>query len=203
MDVVLFGPQKHHNYIKDVILGLSCIVAIGGCWFSYVQYKNSQMQLKKMLKDMDALQKAEDQLKELNRQLNEAKHDHKLVTSEKATLEEKLKSNRSLDELHYPSFSNHIRDGSFNNVSELNRIYELEEELRETREQLNRVIANKSWTPSHQLQLWLQMTHELELNQHNAKRQAAEMQLLAAKEGVSIMSCESTQLNMKEIVNIE
>ena len=66
--------------------------------------------------------------------------------------------------------------------------HQLEEELRITRERLFRAensLANKKWSPPYQLQLWLQLTYELELANCTAKRQAAEAQLIAAKDGVS------------------
>ncbi|XP_015795205.1 stromal interaction molecule 1 isoform X2 [Tetranychus urticae] len=139
-------------------------------------------QQKEMLKDMKSIQKAEDQLHELQRELDKVKMEQSVSNSGdviKSDDQNKRHTNRS----HY-----HLIDPSGGNTSnsDYNRIYELEEELFQTREQLNRAetaLANKSWAPPHQLQLWLQLTHELELNHYNTKRQAAETQLAAAKEG--------------------
>lgn len=194
MDVVLFGPPQRHNYYKDIILLLMCVVAIGGLWFALVQYKYSQTHLKKMLKDMDALQKAEQQLQDLQKELDEARHVQEIVSSEKMSLEERLKTElNKLNANGYPLSKEGPAgiDGLINfNEDDLKRINELEEELQKTREQLNRAeaaLSNKSWVPPHQLQLWLQYTYELELQHYNAKRLAAEQQLHAAKEGVSFM----------------
>lgn len=41
-----------------------------------------------------------------------------------------------------------------------------------------------SWTASEALQHWLQMTHEVEVQYYNVKKQSAELQLAAAKEEV-------------------
>lgn len=42
-----------------------------------------------------------------------------------------------------------------------------------------------SWSNSEGLQLWLQLTHEVEVQYYNVKRQAAELQLASAKEEVT------------------
>lgn len=42
-----------------------------------------------------------------------------------------------------------------------------------------------SWSPPESLQKWLQLTHEVEVQYYNIKKQNAEKQLLLAKEGVS------------------
>ncbi|KAG9348489.1 hypothetical protein JZ751_002225 [Albula glossodonta] len=41
-----------------------------------------------------------------------------------------------------------------------------------------------SWSPPESLQKWLQLTHEVEVQYYNVKKQNAERQLLVAKEGV-------------------
>ena len=44
-----------------------------------------------------------------------------------------------------------------------------------------------SWSPPEPLQKWLQLTHEVEVQYYNIKKQNAERQLLMAKEGVRIL----------------
>lgn len=46
---------------------MSIVVAAGGCWFAYAQHKNSQTHIQKMMKDMEALQRAEDSLMDLQK----------------------------------------------------------------------------------------------------------------------------------------
>lgn len=41
------------------------------------------------------------------------------------------------------------------------------------------------WAPPEVLQTWLQLTHEIEVQYYNCKKQSAERQLLQAKDGVS------------------
>lgn len=45
--------------------------------------------------------------------------------------------------------------------------------------------SRSSWSPPGALQKWLQLTHEVEVQYYNIKKQNAERQLQVAKEGVS------------------
>lgn len=47
--------------------------------------------------------------------------------------------------------------------------------------------SRSSWSPPESLQKWLQLTHEVEVQYYNIKKQNAERQLLVAKEGVSML----------------
>ncbi|KAL1432738.1 hypothetical protein MTO96_012947 [Rhipicephalus appendiculatus] len=179
MDVVLFGPPKHHNYIKDVLLVLSLVIAIGGCWFAYVQHNYSQRHLKKMMKDMDSLQRAEEQLSELQRELDKAKMEQETAVIQKQRLEDEILA---------------AKLWSSADPEQTRSIVEcLQDEVRTLREQLSmaqtalssavRSGGTGTWIPPPSLQHWLQLTHELESRHYNAKKAAAEKQLLAAKEG--------------------
>lgn len=46
--------------------------------------------------------------------------------------------------------------------------------------------SRSSWSPPESLQKWLQLTHEVEVQYYNIKKQNAERQLLVAKEGVNM-----------------
>lgn len=46
--------------------------------------------------------------------------------------------------------------------------------------------SRSSWSPPESLQKWLQLTHEVEVQYYNIKKQNAERQLLVAKEGVRL-----------------
>jgi stromal interaction molecule 1 len=185
MDVVLFGAPKHHNYLKDVLLICSLLIAIVGVWFAYVQHKYSQSHLKKMMADMDSLQRAEEQLMGLQTELDLTRQQQQMVVKEKVNLEKKLKENESQIE----------RSASYTALSEVWRISELEDQLKRVNEELRRAqnagVSSSRWAPPVSLQQWLQLTHELEIRSFNAKRCAAELQLYAAKEGVRI-ACHCT-----------
>lgn len=45
--------------------------------------------------------------------------------------------------------------------------------------------SRSSWSPPGALQKWLQLTHEVEVQYYNIKKQNAERQLQVAKDGVS------------------
>lgn len=188
MDAVLFGPPKHYNFVKDIVLVLSLVLAIGGCWFAFVQHRYSQTHLKRMAKDLETLQKAEEQLLNLQAELDKARHEHEAVAVEKKSLEEQLRHELAALEERQTDLLNHNRDSPLSDES--SRVCELEAELKETREALERAerqatLANMAWTPPQELHQWLQMTYDLEVKAYNAKRHQAELQLASAKECVS------------------
>lgn len=55
-----------------------------------------------------------------------------------------------------------------------------------------------SWTASEALQQWLQMTHEVEVQYYNVKKQSAVLQLAAAKEEVIHEKTECLQVIAKK-----
>lgn len=180
MDVVLFGPPKSHNYVKDVILVFSIIIATAGCWFAHVQHKHSQTQMRKMTKDMESLQHAEESLLELQKELDRAKMEQEIVTSEKKQLEERLQNEITAVK------QQQLQSDLPITLDEQSRVHQLEEELKIVLQNLHvaeQALQTKSWVPPPMLQHWLQMTYELELRHYNAKKKAAEQQLSAAKEG--------------------
>ncbi|UYV75490.1 hypothetical protein LAZ67_13000394 [Cordylochernes scorpioides] len=80
-------------------------------------------------------------------------------------------------------------DGSFHDGADP-RVPQLERRLQEARAELaraERLLATRSWAAPVELQRWLQITHELELQHYNMKKLSAERQLAAAKEGVSLL----------------
>lgn len=56
--------------------------------------------------------------------------------------------------------------------------------------------SRSSWSPPESLQKWLQLTHEVEVQYYNIKKQNAERQLLVAKEGVRVKRKETIELNL-------
>ncbi|XP_070552575.1 stromal interaction molecule 1-like isoform X10 [Ptychodera flava] len=184
MDVVLFGaPKPSHNYVKDTALVMSLVIAVGGCWFAYIQHRYSQSHMKQMLKDMENLQKAEESLSELQEKLQQAHQQKKSVLEEKESLEEKMRdevmaAKAEAERLHL------ARD---NTDTELNRLRLAEEELEQVRRALRKaeyeLECRSAWSAPPVLQQWLQVTHEIELMYYGMKKQAAEKQLASAKEG--------------------
>ncbi|KAL8559566.1 hypothetical protein ACOMHN_018729 [Nucella lapillus] len=177
MDTVLFGaPPKRHNYLKDLALMVSLIFAIGGCWFAYLHHRYSQEQVHKMMLDLEALQKAEEALMDVQRKLQDA--ERRQVT-------------------HMPRPPPDFKEGTAVPDADLPVIYgggsgegfqqqqQIREELAATLlalQQAETQLEHSSWAPPGELQAWLQLTHELEQAHYTAKRQAAERQFQAAKE---------------------
>lgn len=60
------GPP--HNYMKDLLLIVSVVMGVGGCWFAQAQNKASKVHISKMIKDLESLQRAEQSLMDLQEQ---------------------------------------------------------------------------------------------------------------------------------------
>jgi len=57
-----------HNFIKDIIVAVSVIVAVGGCYFAYTQHRRAQVHVQRLMKDLSSLQNAEDALSQMHQQ---------------------------------------------------------------------------------------------------------------------------------------
>uniref|UniRef100_A0A3Q1G3P5 Tromal interaction molecule 2a n=1 Tax=Acanthochromis polyacanthus TaxID=80966 RepID=A0A3Q1G3P5_9TELE len=182
LDVVLFGPPTRppHNYMKDLLLIVSVVMGVGGCWFAQAQNKASKIHITKMMKDLESLQRAEQSLIDLQEQLEQAQEEKRNVAEEKQNLEEKMRDEiMGAQEEAYRLHE--LRQGA---VSELSRLRYAEEELEQVLGALKQAEKDMqaSWTASEALQQWLQLTHEVEVQYYNVKRQSAELQLATAKE---------------------
>ncbi|XP_060792226.1 stromal interaction molecule 1b isoform X2 [Neoarius graeffei] len=184
LDTVLFGPQMNrHSHLKDLVLVVSIVIGVAGCWFAYIQNRNSKDHMSKMMKDLEGLQRAEQSLLDLQQKLQIAQDEHRSVEVEKVTLEQKLRDeiNEAKNEAQR---LRELREGTEN---ELSRQKYAEEELEQVRTALKKaekeLESRRCWSPPEPLQKWLQVTHEVEVQYYNIKKQSAEKQLLMAKEG--------------------
>ncbi|XP_077954529.1 stromal interaction molecule 1a isoform X6 [Gasterosteus aculeatus] len=185
LDTVLFGAplMNRHNHLKDFMLVVSIVIGMGGCWFAYIQNRYSKDHMKKMMTDLEGLQRAEQSLHDLQQKLQIAQEEHRTVEVEKVTLEQKLRNeiNAAKQEAHR---LRELREGTEN---ELSRQKYAEEELYQVRMALRKaekeLESRSRWSPPESLQKWLQLTHEVEVLYYNIKKQNAERQLLVAKEG--------------------
>ncbi|XP_006259596.2 stromal interaction molecule 1 isoform X1 [Alligator mississippiensis] len=185
LDTVLFGPPllTRHNHLKDFLLVISIVIGVGGCWFAFIQNRYSKEHMKKMMKDLEGLQSAEQSLHDLQERLHKAQEEHRTVEVEKVTLEQKLQDEISIakQEAHR---LRELREGTEN---ELSRQKYAEQELEQVRMALRNaekeLESHSRWSAPDALQKWLQLTHEVELQYYNIKKQNAEKQLLVAKEG--------------------
>ncbi|XP_036005454.1 stromal interaction molecule 1a isoform X4 [Fundulus heteroclitus] len=185
LDTVLFGPPlvNRHNHLKDFMLVVSIVIGMGGCWFAYIQNRYSKDHMKKMMKDLEGLQRAEQSLHDLQQKLQIAQEEHRTVEVEKVTLEQKLRDEINAAKQEAQRLRE-LREGS---VNELSRQKYAEEELEQVRMALKKaekeLESRGGWSPPEPLQKWLQLTHEVEVQYYNIKKQNAERQLLVAKEG--------------------
>ncbi|NXW88230.1 STIM1 protein, partial [Alopecoenas beccarii] len=185
LDTVLFGPPllTRHNHLKDFMLVVSIVIGVGGCWFAYIQNRYSKEHMKKMMKDLEGLHRAEQSLHDLQERLQKAQEEHRSVEVEKVHLEKKLQDEISMakQEAHR---LRELREGTEN---ELSRQKYAEQELEQVRMALKNaekeLESHCSWAAPEALQKWLQLTHEVEVQYYNIKKQNAEKQLLVAKEG--------------------
>ncbi|XP_041635251.1 stromal interaction molecule 2 isoform X2 [Cheilinus undulatus] len=182
LDAVLFGPplRPQHNWMKDFVLMVSIVIGVGGCWFAYVQNKSSKVHISQMMKDLESLQHAEQSLLDLQSRLEKAQEENRTVAVEKQNLEEKMR-----DEINEAKTEAHrlreLREGA---ECELSRLKYAEEELVQVRKALKRAekeMQSERSVPE-ALQKWLQLTHEVEVQYYNIKKQSAEFQLCVAKE---------------------
>ncbi|XP_063042695.1 stromal interaction molecule 2 isoform X2 [Engraulis encrasicolus] len=182
LDAVLFGPplRPQHNWLKDFILMVSIIIGVGGCWFAYVQNKVSRVHMSQMMKDLESLQSAEESLTDMQTRLEKAQEENRTVAVEKQNLEQKMR-----DEICGAKREAHrlreLREGA---ESELSRLKYAEEELVQVRMALKRAEKElqSEWSVPEALQMWLQLTHEVEVQYYNIKKQSAELQLAIAKD---------------------
>ncbi|XP_013888278.1 stromal interaction molecule 1a isoform X2 [Austrofundulus limnaeus] len=185
LDTVLFGAplMNRHNHLKDFMLVVSIVIGMGGCWFAYIQNRYSKDHMKKMMKDLEGLQRAEQSLHDLQHKLQIAQEEHRSVEVEKVNLEQKLRDEINTAKQEAQRLRE-LREGTEN---ELSRQKYAEEELEQVRMALKKaekeLESRSSWSPPESLQKWLQLTHEVEVQYYNIKKQNAERQLLMAKEG--------------------
>ncbi|XP_066999353.2 stromal interaction molecule homolog isoform X2 [Anabrus simplex] len=186
MDVVLFGPPKDYGHaLKDFILISLLTLALLGCWYAYGKTKSSQNDVRRMMKHMESLQKAELALDQLQKELERARMEQEYVTSEKQNLERQL--------LEQGSENLELRT-SYSDLE----VSQLKAEIELLRGELKRAegeLEDRCWSPPVGLQQWLQLTHEIENKAYIKKKMAAEKQLQQARE-----ACEKLRKKRSSLV---
>lgn len=183
MDLILFGPPKDKpNYVKDLILVTSLCVALLGCGIAYSFHKSSKNQMKKVMEEMENLQKAEDSLMELQDKLLQAEEKQKSAYQEKETLEMRYQDEIDLAKREAEKLRKEREAGK----QEENSVVSLaERELEQVRAALRRAekeLEKKVHGVPPDLQQWLQLTYETEQMYFNIKKREAERQLEQARE---------------------
>jgi len=57
-----------HNFVKDIVVAVSVVIAIGGCYFAFSQHRQAQTHVQRLMKDLSSLQNAEDALSQMQQQ---------------------------------------------------------------------------------------------------------------------------------------
>lgn len=185
MDVVLFGPPKEpSNHVKDIILVTLLMAALIGFWYTYRMNKNSKKHLKRMMKDMESLQKAELALENLQKELERARQEQECAASQKEDLERKLLEHSDTSEIK-----------SSCSDLELAKLRAENEMLRNELERAEVELKDRCCLPPPGLQQWLQLTHELENKSYIKKKMSAEKQLQSARD-----ACEKLRKKRSSLV---
>ncbi|XP_049599192.1 stromal interaction molecule 1 isoform X3 [Syngnathus scovelli] len=195
LDTVLFGPPSvQQNRWKDLVLGVSILAALGGCWFACVQTKRSRDDLGKLMKDLEGLQRAEQSLLDLQEKLQKAQEDQRCVQVEKVKVEEELRN--EIDAAKREACRlRELREGTENEMSRQKYAEQELEQVRMALKKAERELESQArWSPPDILQTWLQLTHEIEVQYYNVKKQSAERQLLQAREGAEKIKKKKTSL---------
>ncbi|XP_060942035.1 stromal interaction molecule 1-like [Limanda limanda] len=184
LDIVLFGPRPGpQSWWQDLVLGVSVLLSLIGCCFALVQTRRSRDDLETLARDLEGLQGAELSLLELQGRLQQAQEEQRCVQVEKVKVEEELRSEICSAKQEAQRLRE-LREGTENQRS---RQKYAEEELEQVRVALKRAERNLEsrvhWAPPEVLQKWLQLTHEVEIQNYNIKKHNAEKQLLQAREG--------------------
>ncbi|XP_061818603.1 stromal interaction molecule 1-like [Nerophis lumbriciformis] len=184
LDTVLFGPPPGlQNRWKDLVLGVSILAALGGCWFAYIQTRRSRDDLGKLMKDLEGLQRAEESLMDLQEKLQKAQEEQRCVQVEKVKVEEELRNEINTAKQEAQRLRE-LREGTENERSRQKYAEEELEQVRTALKKAERELESRArWAPPDALQTWLQLTHEVEVQYYNIKKQSAEKQLLQAREG--------------------
>ena len=185
MDVVLFGLPKKNTLIKDIVLLLGLMTSSIACWYLLYQYNYSQRQLKKVLKDLNSLQQAEESLNQTQKQLeNQDQDDLRKSTEHRLSAAysngEILK--RSDSSISEQELISKLADKDEENLALKAEIEKLQGMLRQqSLERLSSVSSSGFELPPLLIE-WLQVTHEIELKHFLARKKNAEQQLEIAKQ---------------------
>ncbi|CAL4110080.1 unnamed protein product, partial [Meganyctiphanes norvegica] len=163
MDAVLFGPPKEAgSHLKDLVLVTLLTLALLGCFKAYQRNREYQTQLSNMMKDMEKLREAEENLQALEKNARNP-----------------LRRGSALDGDSPPEYvTNEV-------------VQQLRQELEEEREKCCRLQQEMEgvesedrhmWDPPLALQHWLQLTYERERLAFEKKHLAAREQFNQAKE---------------------
>ncbi|MEQ2216873.1 Stromal interaction molecule 2, partial [Xenoophorus captivus] len=115
--------------------------------------------------------------------LQQAQEEQHWVQVEKVKVEEQLQSEINSAKQEAQRLRN-LREGAENERSRQKYAEQELEQVRMALKKAEKELGSRAhWVPPEALQKWLQLTHEVEVQYYNSKKQSAERQLLQAREG--------------------
>ncbi|KAK4327941.1 hypothetical protein Pmani_001603 [Petrolisthes manimaculis] len=167
MDVVLFGPPKG-SHVKDLVLVSLLTLALIGCFKAYQRNREYQGQLSEMLKDMEKLREAEENLQQLEQKMTTKVHNDEDAGSSQSP---------STDE----NTSQEVQQLKLQLEEEREKNEQMKEQMkRSVEDHLELTETNYVAPPA--LQHWLQLTFERERIAFEKKQSAAREQFSQARE---------------------
>ena len=187
MDVVLFGPPKFGNSskLRDILVSVVTLIAISSCLVFYKRSCQSQRALQAMQDHLESLQKAEDQMHDLQSELDKALKAQEAVVTEKKNLEHQLEMQRQFSaSSNLSEQSNKSSNGGSGSKGRLANgeqdlsstndcIAKLEDEVRDLRKELDETyksIEAKKFRAPFPLRSLLRATYNMESQYYNAKK---------------------------------
>lgn len=181
MDVVLFGPPKFgsHSKARDVIVSLIIVIAISACYVFYSRSRASQLALQAMKDNLDSIQKAEDQISELQKELDKSLKAQEAVVSEKRNLEHQLEMQRqfsasNLCDNNKSSTGKSKEDGVQEKGSDTVKLEEEVQDLRKELQETYDAMAAKKFRAPFKLRSLLKSTYDIESQYYNEKKLSLE-----------------------------
>ncbi|XP_045613801.1 uncharacterized protein Stim isoform X4 [Procambarus clarkii] len=165
MDVVLFGPPKDTgSHVKDLVLVSLLTLALIGCFKAYQRNREYEGQLSDMLRDMEKLREAEENLQQLELKMNT-----KVTTNENTTtMSESINRDEEVQQLKL----------QLEEEREKNEM--MKEQMKRGLEEAE--LDDHHWSAPVDLQHWLQLTYERERIAFEKKQGAAREQFTMARE---------------------
>ncbi|XP_063860311.1 stromal interaction molecule homolog isoform X32 [Scylla paramamosain] len=180
MDVVLFGPPKG-SHLKDLVLVSLLTLALIGCFKAYQRNREYEGQLSEMLKDMEKLREAEENLHQLEM----------FMTTNVKNKESKEKNSDKVEQNH----ADEVQQLRLQLEEEREKNVIIMEQMKKGLEEADN--EEHVWRAPMDLQLWLQLTYERERIACVKKQSAAREQFDQARE-----MCEKLNKQRRSLMGI-
>ncbi|CAF0896732.1 unnamed protein product [Adineta steineri] len=181
-DVVLFGPPpRTHNLIKDVILMSAVFISFGACLYAYVRHRRTQESMNTMIKELEALQKAEGDLVSVTGKIkameNELQDKKKVDRGTLSSWFVEVQQNKEEAEKYRKR-----RNSTVDHEKQLRLAVQETDQLRIALRKAEEHAHHQSYEAPSELIELLKRTYHIEETAFEIKRKSAENAMLVAKE---------------------